>query len=184
MKGTVDMGNIISFDGIVSIDDDSLSMSNGLTDVLIDYLLISGSELAESESEKRMIVFLAEKQQTIIGMGNVDFDILEMPWQTNTFSADKAFLLKVISYARLLSLQKGIEDKLGYKPNQEHIEYALNGFETLINRITVNDINENNLNEWISGAEIDDPIYCGFPKCRKHNVILSHFGCKLCNDGA
>ena len=60
MKGTVDMGNIISFDGIVSIDDDSLSMSNGLTDVLIDYLLISGSELAESESEKRMIVFLAE----------------------------------------------------------------------------------------------------------------------------
>ena len=75
-------------------------------------------------------------------------------------------------------------DKLGYKPNQEHIEYALNGFETLINRITVNDINENNLNEWISGAEIDDPIYCGFPKCRKHNVILSHFGCKLCNDGA
>lgn len=37
-------------------------MSNGLTDVLIDYLLISGSKLAEKENEKRIIVFLAEKK--------------------------------------------------------------------------------------------------------------------------
>ena len=36
---------------------------NGLTDVLIDYLLLSGSKLSATESEKRMIAFLAEKQQ-------------------------------------------------------------------------------------------------------------------------
>lgn len=113
------MGNIISFDGTISIDDDSLSMSNGLTDVFIDYLLICGSQLAESESEKRMTVFLAEKQQTIIGMGTVGFDIIEMPWQIDSFEAEK-----------------------------------------------------------------DDPINCGFPKCSKHGVLLSLFGCKLCNDGA
>ncbi len=56
------MGNIISFDDKVSVGDDSLSMSNGLTDVFIDYLILSGSQLADSESEKRMVVFLAEKQ--------------------------------------------------------------------------------------------------------------------------
>lgn len=175
------MGNVISFNSTVS--DDSLSMSNGLTDVLIDYLLISGSELAVSESEKRMIVFLAEKQQTVIGIGNVDFDITEMPWQAFSFEADKAFLLKVIDYAHSLSFQKNIWDKLGYEPNREHIDYALNGFETLIKRMTVNDIDENNLQEWLSDSKQDDPVHCGYPKCHKHGVIMSCWGCKLCNDG-
>ncbi len=178
------MGNIISFDGTISINDDSLSMSNGLTDVLIDYLLISGSELAVSESEKRMIAFLAEKQQTIIGMGTVGFDIIEMPWQLDSFHKDKAFLLKVIDYARMLSFKKSVWDKLGYEPNQEHIDYALSRFDTLIKRMTENDIDNNNLQEWLADREQDDPVCCGYPKCPKHGVILSLFGCKLCNDGA
>lgn len=175
------MGNIISFDGTVSIDDDSLSMSNGLTDVLIDYLLISGSELAVSESEKRMIAFLSEKQQTIIGIGNVGFDIIEMPWQMNSFKEDKEFLLKVIDYARMLSFRKSVLDKLGYEPSREHINYALNGFEALIKRMTINDIDNNSLQEWLADRK-NDPVYCGCPKCSKHGVILSSFGCKLCND--
>ena len=33
------MGNIISFNHHVTANDDSLVMSNGLTDVLLDYLL-------------------------------------------------------------------------------------------------------------------------------------------------
>lgn len=177
------MGNIISFGGSSSKDDNSLSMSNGLTDVLIDYLLISGSELAESESEKRMIVFLAEKQQTILGIGNVDFDIIEMPWQSNTFDGDKEFLLAVINHARLLSAQQSIWDKLGYKPSQNLLEYALNGFETLIKQMSVSDIDENNLKEWIEGSKKDDPIFCEFPKCPKHGILLSLFGCKFCNEG-
>lgn len=175
------MGNVISFNSTVS--DDSLSMSNGLTDVLIDYLLISGSELAVSKSEKRMIVFLAEKQQTVIGIGNVDFDIIAMPWQAFSFEADKAFLLKVVDYARSLSFQDNTWGKLGYKPNREHIDYALNGFETLIKRMTVNDIDENNLQEWLSYSKKDDPVNCDYPKCHKHGVIMSCWGCKLCNDG-
>lgn len=34
-------------------------MSNGLTDVLLDYLLLSGADLAYTDSEKRMMVFLS-----------------------------------------------------------------------------------------------------------------------------
>ena len=40
------MGNIISFNHHVSLHDDSLTMSNGLTDVLLDYLLLSDSHRA------------------------------------------------------------------------------------------------------------------------------------------
>lgn len=177
------MGNIISFDGTVSIDDDSLSMANGLTDVFIDYLLISGSQLAESVSEKRIIVFLAEKQQTIVGMGNVGFDITEMPWQADSFEADNTFLLETINNARLLSLQQSVWNILGYEPDQKLIEYALSRFYALIKRMTINDIDENNLKDWCSATEKDDPINCGFPKCLKHGVLLSFCGCKLCNDG-
>ena len=53
------MGNIISFNHHVTADDDSLVMSNGLTDVLLDYLLLSGADLAYTDSEKRMMVFLS-----------------------------------------------------------------------------------------------------------------------------
>ena len=40
------MGNIISFNHHVTANDDSLVMSNGLTDVLLDYLLLSGAHHA------------------------------------------------------------------------------------------------------------------------------------------
>ena len=175
------MGNIISFDGTVSVDDDSLSMTNGLTDVFIDYLLISGSQLAKSTSEKRMIVFLAEKQQTIVGMGTVGFDITEMPWETASFEADKSFMLETIDNARLLLFQQSVWNKLGYEINQKLIEHALSRFDALIKRMTINDIDENNLKDWYLAADKDDPVNCGFPKCSKHGVLLSFCGCKLCN---
>ena len=177
------MGNIISFDRNVSENDDSLAMSNGLTDVFLDYLLVSGSELAKTDSEKMLIVFLAQKQQSVVGIGNVDLDIIEMPWQKSTFENDKIFILKVIDHVRKLSFQKNIWNKLGYKPNQELLEYALNGFEILIKRMTENDVDTDNFEEFINESDENDPIFCGFPKCPKHDIFLSFFGCKFCNDG-
>lgn len=56
------MSNIISFDGKVALDDDSLIMSNGGTDVFINILALSGSVIARTENEKRLIVYLSEKR--------------------------------------------------------------------------------------------------------------------------
>lgn len=91
--------------------------------------------------------------------------------------------MRAINHARLLSLQQRIWNKLRYKPNQELLAYALNGFEVLINQISINDIDTNSLKEWIESSEKDDPIHCGFPICSRHGILLSLFGCKLCNDG-
>ena len=41
-------------------------------------------------------------------------------------------LLKTISYARTISLQQSTWKILKYKPNLEHLMYALDGFEKLI----------------------------------------------------
>ncbi len=125
------MGNVIAFNDIVSVADDSFSMSNGLTDVFIDYLLLSGSRLAKTESEKRMVVFLAEKQQTKVGMGNVGFDIVEMPWTSDTFETDKTFVLEMIHHARALSSEKNVWEKMGYEPGQEQLKCSLDSFEKI-----------------------------------------------------
>lgn len=151
-----------------------------------DYPILETEEQYEkvlSKSEKRIIVYLAEKQQTIVGMGNVGFNITKMPWQADSFEADKTFVLETINNARLLSLQQSVWNRLGYEPDQKLIEYALSRFNALIKRMTINDIDENNLKDWCSDAEEDDPINCGFPRCSKHGVLLSFCGCKLCNDG-
>ena len=176
------MGNIISFNGSVS-QDDALSISNGLTDVLIDYLLLSGSELAETESEKRIIIFLAEKQQSVIGLGNADFAMTDIPWDTETFESDKEFMLQVTDYAKELSARETTSEELGYHPDKKMLEYALNGFERLIKRMTVSAVDKDNLKEWFSDRDADDPVICGYPKCEKHGIFLSMHGCKFCNDG-
>ena len=74
------MSNIISFDGKAAPGDDSFAMSNGGTDVFINILALSGSVIARTESEKRLMVYLSEKDQ-ITGRGCDGFDIVEMPWE-------------------------------------------------------------------------------------------------------
>lgn len=170
------MSNIISFDGKVVPDDDSLVMSNGGTDVFINILALSGSVMARTESEKRLMVYLSEKDQTV-GRGCVGFDIVEMPWSKETFKEDKTFIIQVINGAR----KKTGWEKLAYCPNEKFALHYLNIFENLINRMTADDIREDSLERWLSEAEENDPVYRDFPRCKKHNTFLTCFGCQICN---
>ncbi len=170
------MSNIISFDGKVAFDDDSLVMSNGGTDVFINILALSGAVIARTESEKRLMVYLSEKDQ-IVGRGCVGFDIVEMPWDKETFEEDKKFIIKVVNGAR----NRIGWEKLDYNPNEEFVLYYLDTFENLINRMTIDDIREDSLNDWLAESETDDPVYCDFPRCEKHNTFLTCFGCQICN---
>ena len=43
--------------------------------------------------------------------------------------------------------------------------------QILIKRMTVDGIRENSLNHWLAESEEDDPVYCGFPRCEKHNTF-------------
>ena len=64
------MGNWIDLDDTAG---PSFKMANSLTDVFIDYMLLAGSELARTESERRLIAFLSERQQSFMGIGTVGF---------------------------------------------------------------------------------------------------------------
>ena len=81
-------------------DEDCLHIQNGSTSMLINILCLSGGRLAETESQKRLMVFLAEKNQSVVGIGNVGFNIVDMPWDRRSFHEDKAFMLRVIEGAK------------------------------------------------------------------------------------
>ena len=176
------MGNIFCFkfdkdNGAESLKD-ALSLSNISTAKFINVLCLSGGRLAKTESQKRMMVFLAEKNQNFCGIGTVGFNIVNMPWDKENFDEDKAFMLDVIRCAK---------DKLGwetldFQPNEEIVFEALNVFEKLIHRMNKDEIRDNRLQEWLSEAKENDPVHCGFPKCRIHDTYLSLFGCQVCTD--
>lgn len=177
------MGNRICFnsestqEGIRDLD---LKMTNGGTSVFINVLCLSGGRLAETESQKRFMVFLAEQNQEIYGNGTIGFDIVEMPWDKNSFGEDKAFMLRVIEGARK---KLGWETLLRYTPNEERIYDDLSKFQKLIERMTADDIIEASLSEWlsdISKSAEKDPIRCGFPKCKIHDAYIGVYGCQIC----
>lgn len=168
------MGNIICFDENTPVDD-WICMSNAATDVFINVLSLSGSILAETVEEKQLIIWLSEKDQKFVGLGTVGFHIVDMPWKKETFSNDKMFLLNVM---------KSAENKLGW----EKLDYTpklilpnLQKFKEYIEKMTEDDINDNVLREWLDAAERNAPINCGFPRCKKHNTLLTFLGCQICN---
>lgn len=166
------MGNHITF------GEDYLKMSNGLTAVFIDVMTLAGSRIAQTVDEKRLVVWLAEKDQSVVGIGTVGFDIREMPWNTERFEENKRFMLEVTEAAK----NRTGWDKLGYQPNEKLLFPELEKFAEMISRLTAENVDENASKEWLNSAESDDPVICGFPKCEKHETLLTCFGCHICNN--
>ena len=170
------MSNSIGFNSKTS--DYDLHMSNGSMSMFINILCLSGGRLAATDSQKRLMVFLAEKNQSAVGLGNVGFDIVEMPWDKASFDEDKAFMLKVTEGAKN---RLGWET-LGYQPNEEFVAEFTSKFAKLIDHMTFDDINEDELTEWLAGADETDPVNQGYPKCTIHDAYISCHGCQICTD--
>lgn len=169
------MGNVIRFNEDTPVGD-WICMSNGATDVFINVLVLSGSVLAETAEEKRLIVWLAEKDQKL-GLGTVGFDVVDMPWRRKTFLRNKAFMLNVIKAAEN---ELGWE-KLDYTPDPKYLSQNLRKFREYIEKMTEQSIDDNTAIEWLKDAGSGDPVNCGFPRCKKHNTLLSFLGCQICN---
>lgn len=173
------MSNSISLPQGLDDSVESIGMSNGLTSVFIEVLSISGSILANTNLEKELMIWIAQRDQSIVGMGTVSFDIDEMPWTIDHFSVEKSFMLKVI----LRAIEGLGWEKLSYEPHQEFIISALKQFYSMIEVFTQEHVNMESYIEWTEIEEGDDrpTIPIGYPKCKKHDVYLTCHGCVLCN---
>ncbi|MGG4092524.1 hypothetical protein [Paenibacillus lautus] len=176
------MGNAISLPKELEHLVDSLHMSNGLTSVFIEVLAISGSQLAKTNREKELIIWLAQRDQAIVGIGTVGFDIDEMPWTMGYFEREKEFILRVIKCA-----MDGLGwERLSYVPRKDWVIKSLNKFQLMISAFDKENVNLDSYLEWSEIDEDDEwpTIPKGYPTCEKHDLYLSCHGCILCNNGS
>ncbi|RUT44533.1 hypothetical protein EJP82_18145 [Paenibacillus anaericanus] len=174
------MGNSISMPENLRHLVDSIKMSNGLTSVFIEVLTISGSILAKADREKEIIIWLAQQDQSVVGIGTVGFDIDDIPWTTENFEREKDFMLRAISNAI-----GGLGwERLSYEPRKDWVIGCLEQFKLMIDIFDKSNININSYIEWSEIEEGDNnpTIPFGYPKCQKHSIYLSCHGCILCND--
>jgi hypothetical protein len=169
------MSNTIWIKRMPEID---LRMNNGLTSAFINTFGLSGSRLAKTEQEKRLIVHILEKNQSVLGVGNVGFDLGWMPWNNDNFENDKKFILSVLNGI----INKIGWENLGYSPREEMIYRCVNTFEKMLLNMAQNDIDIEKINGWLKEKEPNDPINNNFPLCPIHNVLLTIYGCQVCTD--
>ena len=169
------MANMIR---LKSGDPEYLRMSNGLTDVFINVLVLSGSKAARTIDEKRLIVWLAEKDQSRVGSGTVGFDITDMPWNKSTFAENRDFLLDATRAARHRTGWEALE----YTPNEEILFPCLDKFAEIVSRMEADDILPDSLEKWLMAASDSAPVVQDFPLCPKHHALLTEFGCQICNN--
>lgn len=168
------MANIFSFRRN-DPPEENISISNMGTDVLIDILVLAASALAETNSQRQLAVWLAERDQRV-GSGTVGFCIADMPWDAASFDADRDFMVRVTDAA---SKRTGWE-KLSYHPNADHLMPMLGWFRKCFVRLKPEDINPNVLTQWLADMDEDDPVPNGFPRCARHGLYLSWLGCRIC----
>ena len=138
-----------------------LKMSNGLTEVFLDVLVLNGSALAASDGERDLITWLACNNQNVVGRGTVGFDLREMPWSEN-FDQEKDFILRTIDAAR----SRSFWEKLDYEPRADSIFWSLDEFRKMIESFQKEDVDPASLMKWNEIKPVE------YRKCPLHGVYL------------
>jgi hypothetical protein len=173
----VDVGNIISADHDPTAAD--VMMSNGLTSVFLDVVLLSGSDLARTDPEVVTVVSLAERDQSIPGLGIVGFDVSELGWTPDRFAEHKQFLPRMVDGA--VAGQRW--DVLAYEPNIDRLLPSLAEFRELIERFPVSACPQGPFTSpWSTLG-----LRSNRAMCPRHAVFLHNLNvddarcCQLCN---
>ena len=141
--------------------------------VFISVLSIAASSLAKNDREKQLAVWLASHDQAAVGLGVVDFDVCDCPWDKATFDQDKHFLLSVIRAAR----SRHGWSKVGYSPREEWVMQCLSEFERLVQLFLAEHV--------VPASDQARPFGEKSPRfelCPTHGVYLHSHGCVVCND--
>ena len=73
-------------------------------------------------------------------------------------------------------------ETLDYEPNEKMVFERIKDLEKMIQKMSVEDIDEENTWEWLREDEDGSCIPIGYPQCPEHGILFSIFGCLACND--
>ena len=171
------MGNIVSADHDPNATE--VMMSNGLTSVFLDVKLLSGTDLARTDTEVATVAWLAERDQSIVGLGIVGFDVFELGWAADRFAEHQQFLLRMVDGA--VAGQRW--HLLDYEPNRDRLLSSLAEFRELIEQFPLTACPDQPFaSSWSTKGLRADRA-----KCPRHAVYLHNLNdddtqcCQLCN---
>lgn len=159
-----------------------LQWRNGRTFVVFSVLIINGSRLAKTRREAEFVLWLAQREQDVFGLGCVGFDLGDLPWSLDNFEGEKKFLLKVIESAKE-------ELSCGVVEFGTHPEVLRGNLEDL-RMLILNFTDEDRRTAYLLEEELKDIGGRGLPvempaqleKCQIHRVLLTQYGCYVCNN--
>ncbi|WP_415951884.1 hypothetical protein [Streptomyces sp. KLOTTS4A1] len=150
-----------------------LNLSNGATEVFIDVLMLAVSDLASEPWDFRFAALLSLQDQTIMGRGDVGFDLTEFDWGATERERARAkdFVLSAVA----LAASGHRWSELGYYPPRAH-DY-LRHFTTMVESCTPS-----------AGSGAADgfpgPDEAAMASCVRHRILTAlplWEGCFLCN---
>ncbi|MBJ6762827.1 hypothetical protein JGU66_18845 [Myxococcaceae bacterium JPH2] len=148
--------------------------SNGTLATFFDVLTLAATARARTKWELQLALWLAESDQTILGLGMVGFDVSALGWTLEAFDAQKRFLLEVIDAAMA-------------REGWERLPFQLDdatGVLTLLRQ--VREMVEQFPREAIPTPQVKTwRWHEGLPeygRCELHHVYLHAAGCILCNE--
>ncbi len=163
------MGNIISN---IKVNKNIIQMSNGLTSVFVETICLAGCDIAFENYQKDLMIWFAQRDWILTGMGFEGFDISEINWHKNQFEQQKDFIIKVIDSAN----NKTNWDLLSYNPH-EMIYKVFKDFKQMIIDFKIDNIDEKNQ---ITLLDFNNSVK-KYDKCKNHKIYLNCEGCVICN---
>jgi hypothetical protein len=107
------MANLISLRKTVT----NIRVNNQIMQTLLEMLVFSGTAHALTDTEKNLIVFLAQLDQTYRGTGMSSFYLNELPWKSDSlFQGQVDFMISVVDDAIARTHWDRLED---FTPERE-----------------------------------------------------------------
>ncbi|MFC7619219.1 hypothetical protein [Microlunatus sp. GCM10028923] len=162
------MGNVIGSRG--QPRDRWVHLSNAATAVLYSVIVIAGTDLASTPWQRRLISWIAGRDQAIFGRGAVDLELEDIGWSRAEFAAQQGFLRDVLATAATGHRW----DVLDYRPSREILIEFLARVDSLVRELPPSVADEPTDRYW----PVDDPV----DRCPTHQVLLHPGGCLICHD--
>ncbi len=145
-----------------------------MASVLLDVLVLAGTDMATTPWEQCVVYWLVEHDQARVGLGMSGFDIADFGWSREraTFEAERRFVLALIDAA----MNRHGWNRLPFAPPEKSLLDLLKRARQLIVDFTIEAVHSGVEGCWSAR----EPPTHGL--CEVHRVYLHELGCIICND--
>lgn len=156
------------------VNDAYFYLSNLSTSVFIETLCLAGVEMANKDFKKDILIWFAQRDWTLLGMGLEGFDIAEIIWDKLIFEEQKEFINAMIDGV----INEKNWNLLCYLPDKEVLFNQINLLKEMISSYELKHIDKES--QFIL-FEFEGNIK-KYERCELHKIYKHIEGCVICNN--